>query len=125
MRVIINVIPNDQQRYCTVGDWVWDGDSLTILVSKMGNWRYEMLVAFHELAEALICRHREIPEEIVSAFDIEYERNRAVDDTDSEPGDDPHAPYYREHQFATNVERQLALELDVNWNQYDDTVNNL
>lgn len=124
MRIIINVIPNDQQRYPTCGDWEWDGDKLTILVSSMKNWRYEMLVAFHELAEALICKHRGIAEKDVIAFDIAFEKARKDDDV-SEPGDDPNAPYYAEHQFATCVERLLALELSVNWKKYDDTVTNL
>ena len=124
MRIIINVIPNDQQRYPTCGDWEWDGDKLTILVSSMNNWRYEMLVAFHELAEALICKHRGIVEKDVTAFDIAFEKARK-DADDSEPGDDPTAPYYKEHQFATCVERLLALELSVDWKKYDDTVTNL
>ena len=69
MKVTIEVIPNNQQRYSTCGDWQWDGDNLTISVSKMGDWRYEMLVAFHELAECLICRHRGIQQEQVDDFD--------------------------------------------------------
>lgn len=124
MRVIINTIPNNQQRYPTVGDWEWDGDKLTILVSSMDNWRYEMLVAFHEMAEALICKHRGIAEPDVTAFDMQFEKARKDDDV-SEPGDDPSAPYYKEHQFSTCVERLLALELDVNWKHYDSTVENL
>ena len=35
------------------------------------------------------------------------------------------APYYREHQFATCVERLLALELGVEWNKYDEVVSGL
>ena len=46
MKVTIEVIPNENQRYPTVGDWQWDGDNLTISVSAIGDWRYEMLVAF-------------------------------------------------------------------------------
>jgi hypothetical protein len=124
MKVTIEVIPNNQQRYPTSGDWQWDGDNLTISVSKMGNWRYEMLVAFHELAECFICRHRGIQQEQVDDFDIKYESLRGDNDV-SEPGDSLAAPYYREHQFSTCVERLLALELDVDWKQYDATVENL
>jgi hypothetical protein len=124
MRVTIEVIPNEKQRYPTVGDWQWDGDHLTISVSEMDNWRYEMLVAFHELAECLICKHRGVDQAVVDAFDIKYEDSRPADDV-SEPGDDPTAPYYREHQFATCVERLLSRELDVSWKQYDETVVNL
>lgn len=124
MRVTIEVIKHKDQRYETVGDWQWDDDNLTITVSSMDNWRYEMLVAFHEMAEALICKHRGIAEKDVTAFDIAFEKARKDDDV-SEPGDDPNAPYYKEHQFATCVERLLALELSVDWKKYDDTVTNL
>ena len=124
MKVTIEVIPNENQRYPTVGDWQWDGDNLTISVSAIGDWRYEMLVAFHELAECLICNHRGISQESVDEFDKRYEAARLEGDV-SEPGDSIAAPYYREHQFATCVERLLALELGVEWNKYDEVVSGL
>jgi len=46
-----------------------------------------------------------------------YERNRREGDL-GEPGDDPRAPYYREHQFASGMERLMAAELGVDWQQY-------
>ena len=124
MKVAINIIPHDKQRYETVGDWQWLGDDLLITVSDMGDWRYNMLVAFHEMAEVLICKHRGISQQAVDEFDMQFEKVREEDD-DSEPGDCIIAPYYQEHQFATCVERLLARELDVNWKKYDETVNGL
>ena len=124
MRVTIEVIPNKKQRYPTVGDWQWDGDDLTISVSSMGDWRYEMLVAVHELVECLICRHRGISQSEVDEFDMQYEKMRKRRDK-SEPGDNKTAPYYAEHQFATCMERFLSLQLDVSWEHYNDTVENL
>ena len=124
MKVTIEVIPNEKQRYPTVGDWVWIGDDLTIYVSDMGNWRYEMLVAFHELAECLICKHRGISQAAVESFDILYDKLRQEGDK-SQPGDSPHAPYYQEHQFANCVENLLALQLGVNWEQYGEAVDGL
>jgi hypothetical protein len=47
-----------------------------------------------------------------------YEAKRKPGDT-SEPGDDAKAPYHREHVFATKIERLLAVELGVNWRDYD------
>jgi len=124
MQVTIKVIPNHQQRYPTVGDWVWEGDNLTIFISDMRNWRYEMLVAFHELAECLLCKQRNISQSEVDLFDIAYEAKRKGGD-ESEPGDDPNAPYYREHQFATKVEKMLAKELGVKWSTYNRAVESL
>ena len=90
----------------------------------MGNWRYEMLVAFHELAECLICKHLGIEQASVDEFDRQYEELRLPGNV-SEPGDSLMAPYYSEHQFATCVERLLARELGVAWNKYDEVVSGL
>ena len=125
VRISIRTIPHDNQRYPTVGDWIWDknGD-LIINVSDMGNKKYEFLVAFHELIEVMLCKERGITQAEVDDFDIAYEARRNFDDT-SEPGDSLKAPYYNEHQFATCLERLMALELGVNWGEYDEKVNNL
>jgi hypothetical protein len=42
-----------------------------------------------------------------------------------EPGDHEHAPYRREHFFATNLERLLSAELGVDWFEYDRDVDAL
>src|ERR1700730_8034346 len=52
MKGIIETVPHQKQRYETVGDWQWDGDTLKISVSDLGNWKYEMAIAYHELREA-------------------------------------------------------------------------
>lgn len=125
MKVIIEAIDHKDQRYPTVGDWQFDGDgNLNIKVSKLNDWRHEMLVAVHELYEAVLCEHAGITQEMVDKFDMDYEANRPSGDT-SEPGDDPRAPYRMPHYRATNVERQLADALDVDWKQYEDELNDL
>lgn len=125
MRISIRTIPHDTQRYPTVGDWIWDknGD-IIITVSDMKNKKFEFLVAFHELIETMLCKERGIKQEEVDDFDISYEAKRNFGD-DSEPGDSLKAPYYNEHQFATCLERLMALELGVNWKEYDEKVSSL
>lgn len=132
MKILIETIPHDQQRYDTVGDWQWEDITnanppeqlLHIRVSKMSDWRYEMLVGIHEAVEALLCKRSGITEEQVDAFDLSYKHVRQPGNR-SEPGDDPHAPYFQQHQYATRIERQLSLALNVNWQLYDEEVNNL
>jgi hypothetical protein len=124
MKFSIEVIPHKDQRYETAGDWFWTGDNLTIKVSDMGDWRYNATVAVHELIEALLCKHDGISQDAVDEFDIDFEKNRTQDDT-SEPGDDPAAPYHRQHCLATSVERMLIAELQVPWQIYDDAANAL
>jgi hypothetical protein len=125
MHIELRTIPHDEQRYETVGDWenLPDG-SLRISVSDMGIEDYAFLVAIHEAVEVWLCNKRGITDEAVSAFDIEYEKNRP-DGDESEPGDHPDAPYRKEHFFATNIERMIALELGVDWAQYDQKVMSL
>jgi hypothetical protein len=125
MRINIEVIPHERQRYPTVGDyWMEDGVQ-QVRVSQMPDWRYEILVAVHEIVELAIARHREISEEMISKFDIEFERTRSTLARLGEPGDHPESPYRREHFFATSLERLLAAELNVDWFQYEDCVDSL
>jgi len=118
MRIVVETIPHKSQRYPTVGDWQVKPDGLHITVSKMNDQRYEFLIAMHETIEAYLAIHAGVSPEGVDRFDKAYEARRKAGD-DSEPGDDPRAPYHREHVFATKIERLLAVELGVNWRDYD------
>lgn len=126
MIIDIKVIPHNQQRYETVGDWYFNSDNnrLTIRVSSMRNKKYEFLVAIHEQIEAMLCIERGICEKEITLFDIAFEARREEGNTD-EPGDDPKAPYKNEHFFATSLERLMAAELGVDWRKYDEAVNAL
>jgi hypothetical protein len=110
------------------GDWKFDNDEspkeLTVTSVDLGDWRYNFLVQFHETIESLICFHRGITDEAVSAFDEQFEKERAEGqhgETD-EDGDDPRAPYRKEHFTATNIERMMAAELGVDWKLYEDAI---
>lgn len=125
MKIIIETIPHRKQRYPTVGDWFYDKKgTLHIKVSDMRYWKFEALVAIHELAEVLACKAAGVSQRSVDKFDMKYEKDRAGGD-ESEPGDDRNAPYRRQHCFATGIERLLAAELGISWNDYADVVDNL
>lgn len=124
MNVDIKVIPHSRQRYPTVGDWWFERKNLSIRVSEMGNWRYEMLVVVHELVEVLICKHEGITQKQVDRFDIAFENARKPGNED-EPGDDARAPYRIQHGIASGVERICAALMGVDWNKYDTKVNSL
>lgn len=125
MNICIKTIPHSQHRYETVGDWWFDkSGALQIRVSDMGNWKYEALVAVHELVEVLQCKYLRISTASVDKFDKEFERVRKPGNTD-EPGDDSRAPYRVQHGIATGVERILAALLGVDWNKYDAKINSL
>lgn len=118
MNVKIEVIPHDQHRYPTVGDWYFEGEDLVIKVSKLSDWRLEMLIALHELVEVLKCKHDGISTEEVDKFDKAFEAKRTPDNFD-EPGDEPDAPYVKQHCLATGIERIMAAELGVSWKEYE------
>lgn len=126
MEITVEVIDHHEQRYDTCGDWELDvpNKKLRIRVSNLGNWRYNFLVAFHEMIEAILCMDRNITTEMVDQFDIDYEAKRSLED-ESEPGDHPDAPYRKEHFFATSLERLMAGELKVDWAKYENEINNL
>lgn len=123
--IVIQTIPHEKQRYDTVGDWInTPNDGILISISDMRDSRFEFLVALHELIEVTLCKLRGISEVSVDKFDIDYEKKRKPGD-DSEPGDDPDAPYKDEHFFATNLERQMAHEMGVDWNEYEKAIYSL
>jgi len=125
-KIHIESIPHEAQRYPTVGDYWEDEQGVEqVRVSEMEDWRYEFLVAIHELIEWGLTRHRNIAEQSISDFDVAFENARAEGRAIGEPGDHPQAPYRKEHFFATNVERLLAAELGVDWFTYDRHVEEL
>lgn len=132
MNIMVFTIPHKNQRYPTVGDWMFttntSGDeTLVVYVSEMDNWKYEYLVADHEIREAMICKSRGITAKQVDDFDHQFEKEKSEGKhgDDDEPGDDPRSPYRREHFFATNVEALTSAELDVDWKAYEDKVYSL
>jgi hypothetical protein len=121
MKISILTQPHRLQRYNTIGDWFTDKATGTVRihVSELGSWRYELCVAVHELVEAFLCMHDEVAEESVDKFDKSFVQR------DEEPGDNPNAPYQRQHCLATGVERILAACLGVKWAYYEDAIEKL
>ena len=136
MRILIESILHSAQRYDTCGDWWIDADGTwQIRVSQMPSpnaTKHMLLIVLHELIEMALCQYRGITDKDVDDFDMTW-KPRVVEVGDSpyetvlddEPGNDPKAPYYHEHQFASGVERILAAELDVDWGEYERSIENL
>lgn len=120
MKIIIETIPHETQRYTTVGDWFYGPDgTLHIKVSALSDPRYEQLIAIHELCEVLLCANDGVTQEAVDQFDFNFEKD-VPEDEKTEPGDSPQAPYQRQHCFATAVERMMAAEMRVQWTHYEE-----
>lgn len=129
MKIVIEIIPHNKQRYETAGDWEYDAKKaiLTIKISKLDNFRYEMLLAMHEAVEAISCIDAGIDPKKIDEFDKQYEHDRSEGKytLDQEPGDDPQAPYREAHFLATSIERILAQAWGVHWGHYNSEVMSL
>ncbi|MDE2104081.1 MAG: hypothetical protein KGL39_42985 [Patescibacteria group bacterium] len=112
IRVIhIEAVAPSLVRHAQMGDWWYadEGQRLHIRVVDDVAEDVQFLVALHELVEVYLCRQRGISQVCVDAFDAAHAAEHANDD--EEPGDDPRAPYRREHRFACLIEHLVAHEL--------------
>lgn len=113
----LKIIPNAQQRYSTVGDYIerepgiWD-----IFISDTGDWREAIAIFLHEVVELAITQDRGISEPVIKEFDEHFEAQNK--DPEAEPGDHPDAPYREEHRFAENIERLFIGEIGIHWDEY-------
>jgi hypothetical protein len=129
MRIVIETIPHEKQRYETVGDWQFlTNDELVIRVSELRNIicpistaelkQCELIVGIHELIEAVLCKSFGITEKEVDEWDMSHE------DSD-DPGSIPGCPYYQAHSLATIIEKMLAHELGIYWEEYEEVLERL
>ena len=118
MKFEVLTIEHDAQRYVTIGDYWEDDDGLHVRISRLGDWRYEGLVLVHEVVELLLCKVAGVNISDVDAWDMSH------GDLD-EPGEDPRAPYHRQHMAADAIERAVAWMMGVDWNDYTSKVDSL
>jgi hypothetical protein len=110
--VNVQFIENADQRYDTCGDYWEQPASLEVRVTQYRNTAYSQLILIHELVELFLVQQRGIKLSDIDEFDMMF-----LDE--GEPGDDPRAPYYKEHRFATMIERLCAAEMGVDWAKYE------
>jgi hypothetical protein len=127
MNIICKTVPNEEiklRRGFTGADWWTDADgTLQVRVAKeIGNQREISCLIIHEIFEAMLCHHMDIPHEAVDAFDAEYQRTHEID---LNAGDENNAPYRVPHNYATAVERIMAGVLAVKWKPYDDKLSKI
>jgi hypothetical protein len=107
-------------RNSGMGDYYYDDYGRLHIVTYMKDkehYNEARSIALHEFIEEWLTKSRGITEEEINAFDKTIDEKGGNAD---EAGDDPACPYYREHRFAENIERQVLLELKVNWKEYYD-----
>ncbi|SRR5258706_10072037 len=85
--------------------------NISVRITQYKNPAHSYLVLIHELVEILLVKLRNIPFKAIDDFDFGFVE-------DGEPGDDPKAPYHKEHMFATYIEKLVAVELGIDWDEY-------
>ncbi len=118
MNITIKTIPSKEQRYRTLGDyWFDEQGNLEVRVTKLNDWRWEFLIALHELVEVALCKDRGITIKEIDEFDKDFEKE-LPEDNEEEPGEHVHCPYKMEHLFADSIEKQMACQLGLDWYNY-------
>ena len=111
MQIIIRRIPQEEQRYETLGDWFVDPDGTIQIKSTDDDEDVAFLIALHELCEYWLCKHHGVTVEAVDKFDFEWTKNHpeypCVEGC-VEPGESPLAPYHEEHRHAMLIEHLMA-----------------
>lgn len=117
MKIEIKSIDPASMRYPTAGDWEWLPDgSLLVTVPNYGNQELSgLLVAIHEIVEAVLCKRDGVTDEEVTRFDTEHPLLE-------EPGDDPRAPYHKQHMVAMAIERDAAIAWGIDWDKHNQWV---
>ena len=116
MKIVIETIPHEKQRYDTVGDYWMDKDgTMQVRISEEDTEKGIFLTMIHELVEAFLTKYQGVNWNDIEEFD----KKLLITKPDAEPGDDKNAPYYKQHHLATAIEMILAHELGINWENYN------
>jgi hypothetical protein len=113
LRISIETLPQELQRYKTQGDYYKDADGIwRIFISEMKDVRSEIALALHELFEFGATDFKGIKEEDITAFDLNH-----LDSND--PGSLHDAPYNSEHMDATKVEKIYCKNVGLSWKEHN------
>jgi len=125
MKIIIEIIPHENQRYETCGDYfIDDNGDIQIRVSDFGTELENIMVGTHELIEFALLRHRGVTDKDIDKFDLAFEEREDKGEFE-EPGFAADSPYIAEHTLATSVELQMCALAGINWNEYSAKIEKL
>jgi len=128
MKIIIETIPHNNQRYNTCGDWTWEDNFKTLhvkvsemidIVNVVSHTYMEATIGLHEVIEALQCQADGVLSKTVDDFDLSQDTTDDCEKLDIEPGDHPDAPYKQQHTLATGFERILCFCFGIPWYEYE------
>ena len=118
MNITTKIVPLSEQRYVTLGDYYVDNEELKFVITETGSDVYNKLVLIHELIEELMTSYRGIKEEDILKWDLQ-------NDDSNDPGREEGCPYKQEHIFAEMVERMICCQLGIDWEMYENYLENV
>lgn len=113
----IKFIDSSEQRYPTCGDYWEEDNSIEIRITKQANLDYNLLILLHEMIEYILTEKRGLKEKEITSYDLMWEQ--MSEPKADEPGNEEGCPYGIEHRIAENYERQLAIQLGIDWFEYE------
>ena len=121
-KIFVHLSTDDikEHRYRSIDDWTDPTPTPSGLVfstqtADMGNWKYNVLVLYHALTEQILCHANGIKDEEVTKFDMDHPEY-------DNPGENPKAPYHKEHLIANDIEAQMSVALGVKWIDYETAI---
>lgn len=112
--IISRTIPHEFQNYNTAGDYFERDNTWVMSISENTDFRMEALVFLHEFVEMCLTTQAGIPWADIDVFDTAGEGKGHPD-----PGTLESAPYHKQHMQATELEKQFAAMLGVDWDAYN------
>lgn len=126
LNVIIKEIPNEDIKarmgFTGADWWIDEGGILQIRIAIELPELERHALALHEYSEALLCIHDGVTVAQVDEFDKKFKGEHIVD---VNAGDDPLAPYARQHTFATAIERIFTGAVGLKWKPYEERLSKL
>ena len=120
MKIRVNIVEPETQRYETSGDYFYNRKGYLIFrISKQKTRFLEKMQLIHELIEQTLCEYSAILHERIDEFDMNYDMKNS---TYQEPGDDPNAPYHKQHVLAKDVEKMICKQLNLNFDEYFNSI---
>ena len=115
----IYFVPQEQQRYNTIGDYGENHDATWFKITRFDkNPEYSIACLIHEIHEFFRNKQEGISVESVDDFDL---ANEHLD----EPGESIDAPYHKTHMEADILERAVLKFMGGDWIEYEAAINNL
>lgn len=112
LNITIATIPQKEQDYDTLGDYKGHARRRFIEVSELGDWRWEFLIALHELCEQNMQIALDISEESI----VSWDKNHPESD---DPGSIPGCPYQDIHLMSESIEKMVCEKSGWSWEEYN------